>query len=131
MAKRGRPPKHGVQPGWMFHRTAAALYGYNQARSAGQKHSAAIREAVGTVRLLFPGMPISETVVKRILAEFQPSDSSIALMIKQGSGASIEIPPEVCLKLGIPEGKRLKELFSFGYGPKPTYPRHNLRSRGN
>jgi len=25
MAERGRPPKHGVQPGWMFQRMVAAL----------------------------------------------------------------------------------------------------------
>jgi len=117
MGKCGRPRKHGVRPGWMIYRATVVLYAYNQVRSAGQKHSVALREAVATVRSLFPTMPISETEAKRILAEFQAQDASTALTVQKGSGASIEIPPEVCRKLGIPEGKRLYEVYSVGYGP--------------
>jgi hypothetical protein len=80
MANRGRPKKDGVKPGWTLFRRCVVLHAYNEARAKGNKHSAAITEAVSAVRSRVAGMKISETKVKRVLAEFQkasPTDQSL------------------------------------------------------
>ena len=70
MANRGRPKKDGVKPGWMLFRSFMVLHAYDQARARGEKHSAAIAEAVSALRSRMPGMPISETEVRRVLQNF-------------------------------------------------------------
>jgi len=74
MKKLGRPPTNGKQPAWMFYRMMFALYAYNEAR-ASTKHSSAISEAICFVRSQFPEVPISETEVKRVIAQLQPRGS--------------------------------------------------------
>jgi hypothetical protein len=57
------------------------LHAYDQARARGDKHSRAVAEAVSAVQSRVPGMPISETEVKRVLAEFQSKDSERSWII--------------------------------------------------
>ena len=84
VAKRGRPKKDGLKPGWMLFRSFLVLNAYDQARARGDKHSAAIIEAVSAVRSRIPGMPISETEVRRVLADFQSRDSERSWIITEG-----------------------------------------------
>lgn len=126
MGKRGRPSKNGLQPCWMFHRVLLVLHAYNEGRSSPLKHSAAVREAVETVTKTYPSMPISETEVRRILAQFQPKGVRVAFKVARPSVSEKTLPPGVCALMGIPEGKKVKITFTFGYGPRPEYPRFNL-----
>ena len=121
MGKRGRPRKNGQQPIWMFLRVALVLHGYNAARSSRLKHSSAVREAVAFVQESFSGMPISETEVKRVLAEFQPQGVPDSLRITKSSEQTS--PPQVTEEMGVPQGSKMRTVLTFGYGPRPKYPR--------
>ena len=57
---------------WMLRRETMIIYGYDQARRLGEKHAAAIKEAVRYVRETDPLMRISETEVRRVLAYWRP-----------------------------------------------------------
>lgn len=143
MAKRGRRKKNGARPCWMLLRTVMVLAAYDRARKRGEKHSVAIAETVLAVRTWAAEMPISETEVKRVLAEFRAKDSTSALIIKQG----IAQPPEADswfddLKWAAEESRGTLKLPSFSHqsnpprvrkftihvGPRPCYPRHNSKS---
>ena len=69
MATMGRPPTGDVKPGWMLFRMVQVLSIYQQQRLDGIKYQSAITEAINVIRAQFPGMPISISSVKRILAE--------------------------------------------------------------
>lgn len=129
MAKRGRPPKNGAQPAWMLHRMFMVLYAYNQARSAGNKHSSAVTEAVAWMGQNFPGRPVSETVVKRIVAELQPRGVPIAWQVSSLSEAEVAQASLEQQALEIPGAEKIKAGFSFGFGRRPEYPRHNAKSQ--
>jgi hypothetical protein len=143
MAKRGRPKKDGLKPGWTLFRNFLVLHAYNQARARGNKHSSAITDAVSAVRPREPGMPISETEVKRVLAEFQSKGSERSWIISPGivQGPELDtwfdnlewIAKKSPLKLGVPhlpdyrsKPRQLKTL-SIHIGPRPRYPRSNAR----
>jgi hypothetical protein len=129
MAKRGRPQKNELQPPWMLGRMLQVLYAYNEARCLGFKHSVALTEVVATVKKRWPSMRISETEVKRILAQYQPRNSRIAIkVVKKKDVPAKPLPPEVCSAMRLPEGYTLKHAFSFGFGPRPQYPRTNSRT---
>ena len=123
MGKRGRPRRHGLQPGWMFHRCCLVLHAYNEARSSPLKHSSAVTEAVATVKKTWPDVPISETEVKRILAKFQPKGIPVAFRVKKVSDSETPLPPAVCELMGVPAGSKMKTTLTFGFGPRPDYPR--------
>jgi len=143
MTKRGRPNKHGVRPGWMLLRSVMVLNAYDQARASGDKHSAAVTEAVSAVRSRTPGMPISETEVKRVLAEFQSRDSEGSWVISAGivQGPELDtwfdnlewIATKSPLKLGAPHLPDYRSkpnqvsTLSIQIGPRPHYPRSNAR----
>jgi hypothetical protein len=107
------------------------LNAYNEARSLGLKHSAAVSEAVAVVKNRLPDVQISQTEVKRILAEYQPSGALTVLTTKKNDVATRPLPPEVCRQMGIPEGSRMRSILAFGFGPKPQYPRVNSRASEN
>src|SRR5260221_14649092 len=79
--KVGRPPMNGVTEPWRFGRALKVIHAYTKARAGGEKHSAAVKEAVNFVRRLDPYTPISETEVKRVLGEFLPKNGSTALLV--------------------------------------------------
>jgi hypothetical protein len=136
--KRGRPTKNGVKDVRALSRALAVLYSHDDARARGEKYSAAIRESVTFVRQLHPGMPISETEVKRILAEFRPRGARTILMsdysVVEGEEAS-KIRSKLAVRGFLPENqadsthteedpKPLKR-FTMRFTDAPNYPRHN------
>lgn len=121
MATRGRPRKNGTQPPWMFGRRMLAIHSYRTARSSGDKHSCAVTEAVAAVKKTWPGMRISETEVKRILAECQPKGAQLAFKVTKNSQSPPHLTPEVRKVLGIPDLSRMKNRFTFGFGPRRKY----------
>ncbi len=121
MGKRGRPRKNGAKPDWMLGRVIFVLNAYHEARSSGLKHSSAVTEAVAAVKRTHPNMPISETEVKRVLANYQAKGVPIAFMVTKDSDS--EIPPHICEAKGIPKGSKAKAAFAFEFGPRPEYPR--------
>jgi hypothetical protein len=122
MGKRGRPTKDGRYPVWMLFRVVTyVLYAYKQARDAGLKHLAATLAAVEFVRQTAPSMPISETEVKRILAERRSKRSASVL--------SVEIPGPDRDTFPLPGGRTAKLLFTAYREKRPIYPRANAASQ--
>jgi hypothetical protein len=129
---------------WEFGRLAKVTSAYDEARARGEKHSVAVREAVGFLRRYSPTIPISESVVKRILSTFRPKGSGTilrfersllskdemqryrwvreqiaALQDKQG----LTLPP-----LPAYDETRRREKFTIRYSERPDYPRHNRKN---
>lgn len=116
----------------MIIRMITVIHAYDQARGRGEKHSSAVAEAVAAVKSSYPDMKISETVVKRILAEHQPKDAPTVACVTEKTGPLPPLSPEDCKLLGLPEGTAFKRSLIFGYGPKPKYPRANAaKSKAN
>jgi len=120
MGKRGRPTKSGRFPVWMLIRVTYVLYAYKRARDAGLKHFAATLEAVKFVRQQEPSMPISETEVKRILAEWRSN--------RRKSVLSVVIPGPDTNTYPLPGGRTAKLLFTAYKEPRQVYLRANAAS---
>ena len=122
MTKAGRPSKNGAQEGWMLSRAAWVLEAYDGARKNGLKHSDGITEAVNSVHQKHPEMPISETVVKRILASHRSKHSRNVLIIeKEGVQQGIDLtesvaPPKPLIRYAM-------KLYD-----RPVYPRRNAKT---
>lgn len=116
MAKRGRPSKNGQIPWTVPMREAYALYGYNEAMKAGEKHDEAVRQAASHVRENLPGIPCSGTEVRRILARWRPRNSPFGWVVSKPD------PEDKALTLGLPG---IKPLLLVAWGRYPTYSRHN------
>jgi hypothetical protein len=141
MKRRGRPHKHGLKKPSALARALMVVYAYDKARKEGLKHSAAIREAVAFVKRIHPEMAISETEVRRILAEFHSSKSPVALR----SNYEIVVGKEAARFRGLlaqipgfkdsksssnssrQDPQRPLRRFSIGYVKRPNYPRHNAK----
>ena len=81
---RGRPrKKEGSIKPWEFARAAMVSCAYDEDRGRGEKHSVAVRQAVNYVRRFDSEMPISESVVKRILATYRPQNSETMLRFER------------------------------------------------
>lgn len=144
MTKRGRPKKNGVKPIWMLVRTVMILLVYDQARRSGEKHSAAVEAAVAAVRSQVPGMPISNTEVRRVLAEVRSQHSEEALIVTKNVTEEQEIDSflrglewaarESRGRWGVPSfpnPSRSSQIRAvvLQLGPRPQYPRRNARTR--
>jgi hypothetical protein len=118
MKKCGRPNQNGEHPIWMLVRVTLAVYGFHQARRAGAKHFAAIQAAVAFVRALHPEMPVSETEVRRILADWQSSRRPLGLLVS-------EADPSDYVVTFLRDGSvgKVNVLWTAAIGPRPTYPR--------
>jgi hypothetical protein len=115
---------------------------YDEARKRGEKHSAAITEAVEHVRGRYP---ISETTAKRIFATFRSRNGQTQNILRfkrfivgkkklarlrsmleqvpdiQGeNGPSIPSPSIQSLPKSL-------TAYKFGYSKRPHYPRHNRK----
>jgi hypothetical protein len=104
MAKRGRARTNGRKPGWMLGRALIAIEAYDRARRDGQKHWFALEIAVNAVRAEFSGVPISQSEVKRVLAELRPKNAPEALLVIKNNG-----------------------IWTFGFGKRPDYRRRHRR----
>jgi hypothetical protein len=141
MKKRGRPPKNGVVEPEHFGRALKLTYAYSEARKKGLKHSAAVREAVEFVRRLNPATPVSESAVRRVLAEFRPQNSEVEITVEystlEGSGAAAcrsrfaqllkSSGNENVPALSDEDLRRPLKAFKFGFGKRLDYPRHNAK----
>ncbi len=137
--KVGRPPKNGVKEPRQFSRALLVIDAYRKFRELGEKRIAAIRETVEAIRRSNPELPISETEVKRVLAEFQPQKCPTALRVEysvlQGDEAAQKrrCMAEKLESAGIKRPVELKDddlckplkRWRIGFSPRPTYPRHN------
>jgi hypothetical protein len=115
MKQRGRPGKNGVKPFWVLHRTMVGLCAYDKARSRGEKYEQALKAAVEEVRQIFPEMPMSETEMKRVLAEFRPKELELTFLVSESDNT-------VTL-----EGRKCQRAWDIRIGPQPDFPRHNAR----
>jgi hypothetical protein len=146
MATRGRPPKHGKIPGWMFGRALRVLDAYDADRIS-TKHSSAVTSAADAIRKAFPEMPISETTVRRNLAEYRGKDAHGVIKVSKTPDEEIRRTREVSRELedaanspecSEDEKKILTEVAAslatikigirMGFGPRPEYSRSNARS---
>jgi|SRR5579872_2598172 len=115
--KRGRPKNNGQKPIWTLTRITLALYGYQQARAAGEKHACAVQEAVEYVRKKAPMMPISETEVRRILAQYRSN--------KLPYGCFVVKPDPANQTIILPRGYVFKVGLTVCVQPRVDYPRAN------
>lgn len=144
--QRGRPrKKEGAISPTHFMRAGMVMSAYDEARQGGHKHSVAVRLAVDFVRQRDPKIPISETVVKRILAERRPRNRPMMLSF-EGSPATQEEVDKIrmmheLLKLtglltdnglvmptppiGNPPGNVMR--FAARIAERQEYPRHNRK----
>jgi len=93
----------------MINRSTVVVYGYDEARKRGEKHLTALQEAVACVRKEFPGMPISETEVRRVLAKWRPRGKEHTVLLVSKPDVSSRI-------LTLPDGRRAKVLYSVSVG---------------
>jgi hypothetical protein len=143
---RGRPrKKEGTIEFWQFVRAAATMSAYDEARESGQKHSVAVTQAVDSIRRLQPTMPISRTVVKRILAEFRPRSGGTILRFERTtlSEEAVEKLRWIWAQLADLQGRKGLTLpslpndsppkfgttFKIRFAERPTYPRHNRKTQ--
>jgi len=143
---RGRPKKEEDRiEFWRFARVGMVMLAYDEARKRSEKHSAAITQAVDSIRRRYPKMPISETTVRRIFATFRSRNDQteiilrfkrsalgkkklarLRLMLKQVPGVhdenGLSVPSTSVQNLP-------KSRTAFGYAKRPHYPRHNRKNR--
>jgi hypothetical protein len=145
---RGRPKKlnDSIKP-WEFGRIAKVTSAYDDAREKGEKHSVAVRAAVDAVRSLNPGLPISETGVKRILSTHRPRGSERILrfdrvpfseedikksnLMREQSAAFAEKEGITLPQLPVFDATRPHEKFMIRFSERPDYPRYNAKTRKN
>jgi hypothetical protein len=143
--RRGRPKKKegSIEP-WQFGRLAMVTSAYDEARKRREKHSVAVREAVDSLRLGSPEMPISETVVRRILSTYRPKGSGTILLFERSvmSEADIQKYRLIREQIAALQGKkgitlpplpaydetRRREKFTIRFAARPDYPRHNRKT---
>jgi hypothetical protein len=138
--KRGRPSRNGVKEPWQFKRALMVIYRYTKAREQGAKHAAAVQEAVDFVRQLDPQLSVSQTEARRILAEFLPQGSQVALTVEysilEGEEAArrrfyAQTPEFTGTKsaadLSDQNLRKPLRCFKFGVGKRPNYHRHNAK----
>ena len=138
--RRGRPRKNGVSDPWQFARCLKILNAYQQARKRGEKHSAAVMEAVHEVRQngVFK---VSETEVKRVLGKLRPKNSPVELKVHARLLNEEDLERLRLLIAQVPEEYRPKNSaglhknshtpkmsIMFGFGERTNYPRHNSKS---
>jgi hypothetical protein len=139
--KRGRPSTGGVKAPRQFKRALMVIYGYTKAREQGAKHAAAVQEAVDFVRQLDPQLSVSQTEVKRNLAEFLPQGGQVALTVDYSilegkEAARRRFYVQMAEFAGTKSTAELTDQnlrkplrsFKFGFGKRPQYPRHNAKT---
>jgi hypothetical protein len=142
----GRPRKEaGTMEFRHFVRAGIVMAAYDEARQNDQKHSVAVRLAVEFVKQNYPKLRISETAVRRILAQWRPKNSGMILRFErsimtadeiakyrsirkqaaafqQKEGLKVPVPSDI---INSPSKPRTKFLARFG--ERPNYPRSNRK----
>src|SRR5262249_42416703 len=78
----GRRRKNCLKGPEHLERAFMIMDAYCKARAAGLKHSTAVAETVDVVRQLDREIPISNTEVRRVLAELRPQGSPVELRVE-------------------------------------------------
>jgi hypothetical protein len=127
-----------------FMRAGIVMAVYDEARQNDQKHSVAVRQAVEFVKQNYPALRISETAVRRILAEWRPRNSGTILRFERSTMTAEEIAkyrsvreqaaafqqqigPSVPPLPDINNPSKTATKFVFGFGERPNYPRSNRK----
>jgi hypothetical protein len=143
--QKGRPrKKKGSIESRQFARAASVLCAYEDARENGEKHIFAVKHAVALFRHCTPGMPISETGVKRILSTFRPRGRENILRFERStlSKEDLRTNREMRKQFATLRGKkgitlvappsydatRSVATFKFGIAKRPDYPRCNHKA---
>ena len=142
----GRPKKkEGAIACWRLFRDVMVVSAYAEARESGEKHSAAVTQAVDHVRQRCSEMRISETEVKRTLAIYQPRNNQIIFQFKRVTLHESELMrqrnvleqavAELRGKKGlwkplpsIQDSPKSRTAYTFAYAERPLYPRHNRKT---
>lgn len=128
---------------WRFVRGAVSMAIYDEVRRGREKHSAALAEVVAFVRKRFPGMPISESEVKRILAAWRPRGCNEIFSFERFSPSAkdIERRRQMLEQVHMLDGDKGSSLpispkgqhpqnattFKIRISKRPDYPRHNAK----
>jgi hypothetical protein len=140
----GRPRKEeGTLEYKQFVRAGIVNAAYDEARQSDQKHSVAVRQVVEFVKQNYPELPISETAVRRILAEWRPRDSGTILRVERSIMTADEVAKYRSVRdqaaayqndLKVPmlpdinnNPTKTVTKFVFGFGERPNYPRFNRK----
>ena len=128
-----------------FVRAGIVMAVYDEARQSDQKHSVAVRQAVEFVKQNYPGLRISETAVRRILAEWRPRKSRTILRFERSTMTADEIAKyrsvreqaaafqqKEGLKVPVPSDitnnpSRPRTKFLLRFGERPNYARSNRK----
>ena len=142
---RGRPrKKQDSIEFWRFARAGIVISAYDEAREKGEKHSVAVRYALDSLRQRSPGMPISETEVRRILSTFRPRGSGTILRFERSTLSEEDIKKHQWIReqiaalqkekgITLPQlpacgETRRREKFIIRLSKRPDYPRHNRKA---
>lgn len=144
---RGRPRKPAdTVTAPQFGVVAKVLEIYDRNRAAGNKHSAAVREVVQEISQRSPDIFISETKVKRILAQWRPKDGQTVVLFEDRGDTltadeiahrawvrqEIAIKKKVALNLDyVPVSVSKSPVLSIRFGARPNCPRHNRKPDHN
>jgi len=143
----GRPRKEeGTLEYRQFVRAGIVTAAYDEARQSDQKHSVAVRQVVEFVKQNYPALRISETAVRRILAEWRPRNSGTILRFERSIMTEEEISKYRSVRdqaaafqhqngLKVPmlpdinnNPSKTVTKFVFGFGERPNYPRFNRKT---
>jgi hypothetical protein len=142
--KMGRPrKKEGVIVFGDFARAGIVMSMYDEARENGQKHSTAVAQTVELMKQRYPEMRISETEVKRILAEWRPRRGHTILRFERSVLSEEELAKHYWIQdqlAAFPKKEGLKlpatsdvispksvMAYKILVGERPNYPRHNRK----
>ena len=142
----GRPRKEeGTLEYKQFVRAGIVNSAYDEARQTDQKHSVAVRQVVEFVKQNYPKLRISETAVRRILAEWRPRNSGTILRVERSILTEAEVKKyrsvlDQAAAFQHQNGQKVPMLpdinnnptktvtkFVFGFGERPNYPRFNRK----
>jgi hypothetical protein len=122
LLSRGRPRKNGAKSWPMLRRSLLILLEFDRARRPELKHSAAIAETVAVIRRKYRDVRVSETEVKRTLAEWRPRNRATTYLARE---------PENPGKMHRLDGLDYRVIVSLYVGPRPVYPRINQKTPRN
>lgn len=134
--KRGRPKKTpGDAKFSEFVRAIIFLASYHRARQEGEKHSAALSQAVEFVKQSRPDLAMSQTTAKRILSTFQSRTTDCVLTVERSALGEAEVERLQAMMAQVPsefsdfhaKDFNPRTKYVFGYAPRPCYPRHNAK----
>jgi len=114
---------------------------YDEARQRDGKHSSAITEVVKYFREGYPGVPISETEVRRVLANWRPRGSQTILQVERKTLNEEERERRRFMREQIPDlqqesshkfdkpsdinPKQSPTAYTLRFDARPDYPRFN------